>query len=400
MKYLFSICTLFLLCTFSMVQAQISIYGVVFDSSNGLPLPNYSVRIDSEPGVPVATTTTDASGVFTYNVNLPSVLDLTLAWENCSNPGDTLSISYGAFIAGDTLDAYILCDTTIGANFPSCTADFFYSQAFGNNFTFFEQAGGNNLTYSWDFGDGTTATGPTPSHTYAAAGTYTVCLVIADSLGGCTDSLCQQVVAPFSPGTTCNAEFFIGAIYDDTVAFYSVSNPGPSGSLSYQWSFGDGGSSNAQDPVHFYPGPGSYTVCLVVENTSISCTDTFCQTVTIPNNCSINFSSSGNIDSVAFFASIPPTGNGSDLYVWDFGDGSDDTTTTDFISHFYNASGTYLVCLTYINSGSGCFTSYCDSVSVIVVSNCNLNFASTQLDTFTYQFSSLANITTNNPLLV
>ena len=103
MKYLFSICTLFLLCTFSMVQAQISIQGVVFDPSSGLALPNYSIRIDSEPGVPIGTTTTDASGLFFYDINLPSVLDLTLAWENCSIPGDTLFASYGAFFGVDSL---------------------------------------------------------------------------------------------------------------------------------------------------------------------------------------------------------------------------------------------------------------------------------------------------------
>jgi PKD repeat protein len=36
------------------------------------------------------------------------------------------------------------------------------------------------LTYSWDFGDGTTGSGPAPSHRYDALGSFTVTLVVSD----------------------------------------------------------------------------------------------------------------------------------------------------------------------------------------------------------------------------
>src|SRR5438874_6330563 len=40
---------------------------------------------------------------------------------------------------------------------------------------------GQILTYAWDFGDGLTGTGVTPSHTYALAGDYIVTLTVTDN---------------------------------------------------------------------------------------------------------------------------------------------------------------------------------------------------------------------------
>src|SRR5207302_1413648 len=43
--------------------------------------------------------------------------------------------------------------------------------------------GNTPLTYAWTFGDGASGTGATPAHSYAAAGTYSVTLVVTDSRG-------------------------------------------------------------------------------------------------------------------------------------------------------------------------------------------------------------------------
>lgn len=70
-------------------------------------------------------------------------------------------------------------------------AAFSASQAFGNS------------TFSWDFGDGATGSGRTPSHTYAAAGTYTVTVTATLADSGQTASAQRSIrvtAAPAAPG--------------------------------------------------------------------------------------------------------------------------------------------------------------------------------------------------------
>jgi hypothetical protein len=52
---------------------------------------------------------------------------------------------------------------------------------------------------SWNFGDGGTATGPSPSHTYATAGEYTVTMVPKDALTGSAASAMVTTVTVISP---------------------------------------------------------------------------------------------------------------------------------------------------------------------------------------------------------
>ncbi len=51
----------------------------------------------------------------------------------------------------------------------------------------------NPLTYAWDFGDGNTGVGVTPSYAYTTAGIYDVCLVVNDGLVD-SDEVCTYAV--------------------------------------------------------------------------------------------------------------------------------------------------------------------------------------------------------------
>lgn len=114
--------------------------------------------------------------------------------------------------------------------------------------------------YSWDFGDGQTSAAASPSHTYNAPGQYDVSLTIVTPEGQQTVSdsnyvtICEPVVAAFS-ASTMSGEAPLA------VSFTDASSGSPT---SWQWSFGDGGSSNAQHPQHTFTAPGVYQVTLTV----------------------------------------------------------------------------------------------------------------------------------------
>src|SRR6185503_5786279 len=94
-----------------------------------------------------------------------------------------------------------------------------------------------------------------PSHTYATAGTYNVCLIVAD---GCSnDTICNNVTVT-CPALTAGFSNSPSAL---TVAFTNTSAGTPT---TYAWTFGDGGTSSLQNPSHTYITAGTYNVCLIV----------------------------------------------------------------------------------------------------------------------------------------
>jgi len=127
----------------------------------------------------------------------------------------------------------------------------------------------------WDFGDGATSFQENPQHTYAAAGTYTVCLTGTDNCG--TDSTCQTVTVscPIAESEFSTSSNGLSVTFTDQ----SLYNP-----TFWLWDFGDGNTVTQQSPNHSYVASGNYTVCLTVVNDCGA--DSSCQavSVTVPSN--------------------------------------------------------------------------------------------------------------------
>jgi len=123
---------------------------------------------------------------------------------------------------------------------------------------------GSIAAYFWNFGDGESATGPTATHTYSAAGTFTVTLTVTDN-GGVTGSQQQAVTVvvnnpPVASFTPPSCAVLIPCTFDGS------SSKDPDGSIvCYEWNFGDGTPRGVTAKTsHTYAAAVSYTVSLTV----------------------------------------------------------------------------------------------------------------------------------------
>lgn len=130
------------------------------------------------------------------------------------------------------------------------------------NFT--DQSTGNITSRNWTFGDGGTSTATNPSHVYASPGTYTVTLTVSGPDGSDIETKTNYITATACTAPTAN---FVGSPTSGsaplTVNFTDQSTGSPT---SWSWTFGDGGTSTAQNPSHAYSSPGTYSVTLTATN--------------------------------------------------------------------------------------------------------------------------------------
>ncbi len=134
------------------------------------------------------------------------------------------------------------------------------------NFT--DQSTNSPTSWSWTFGDGGTSTLQNPSYSYAAAGTYTVALTATNAAGSNTNTKTGYITV--STGTAPVANF-IGAPTTGaaplTVNFTDQSTGAPT---AWAWTFGDGGTSTAQNPTKVYSTAGTFSVTLTASTACAS----------------------------------------------------------------------------------------------------------------------------------
>jgi len=224
-----------------------------------------------------------------------------------------------------------------------------------------------NQSFKWDFGDGSPmiVTGPASVfHTYAAAGSYTVKLILQDT-AYCNSpdtiekiiNIAPLVVAQFTtPPTGC-------VPYAATFTNTSIAGQ------TFLWDFGDGNTSTATNPINIYTTAGTYIVTLIaIDSATCNIADTTSHTISVFDNPVSNFS----------FVPDPPIENTATTFTnlaspdainfkWLFGDGDSLITSSRAnVLHQYNATGTFDACLIAINA-AGCADTFCLPVRTLIV---------------------------------
>jgi PKD repeat protein len=126
---------------------------------------------------------------------------------------------------------------------------------------------GSIASYSWNYGDGSTGTGASPTHAYAHAGNYTVSLTV--SSGSSSDTTSHTVTVADRPPIASFTFAPSSPLSGQAVAFNANGSSDADGTIaSDSWLFGDGSAGSGATPTHTYSQPGAYTVQLSVTDDS------------------------------------------------------------------------------------------------------------------------------------
>jgi PKD repeat protein len=274
-------------------------------------------------------------------------------------------------IAGDSGDCSSSVEMMIKVGYDSipegCQAWFFYYPTdVPNSLQFIDESWGDPTSWAWDFGDGNTSDEQNPLHIYDDLGEYLVTLTISSDTCTSTYEEIVWVDSIVGPGD-CEAQFF----------YYPACDSVPAGDLNYQfvdmsygdpdtwaWDFGDGGTSDEQNPIHTFAEEGEYEVCLTITNTNDTCESTYCEMVYIYNDtigdCFGWFEYTINDLDVDFQGYLMNSQTGE--YTWDFGDGTSGSGAS--VLHTYADDGIYMVTMHVVDSLMGCDVEYTEDVWV------------------------------------
>jgi len=266
-----------------------------------------------------------ASPTHTY-VNQGTVDQVRVITLTATSPWGCVSVHSETVVVSPVPQAAFLA-TPFSQQFPDATV------------TLSNTSGPGTWNHAWSFGDGASSTLEQPgAHTYSSWGQFQITLVVSGT--ACSDTA-TQLVTITPPLPTAG---FLGQGEGCAPLAVEFTNTSLQ-ALSYQWSFGDGGTSTADNPTYIFNVPGTYTVTLTAfgiggaVNTAVKVDSVVVHpranaffvlqptAVVVPTQPVFTYNLSAN----------------ADQYHWDFGDG---TTSNAFNpEHYYQAPGVYDVSL-------------------------------------------------------
>jgi PKD repeat protein len=316
------------------------------------------------------TTSTQASPVHAYSTPGAFHVNLTVS------RGNNIDTSAQTIVAGGVPATDFVADsTTVSVSTPV-------------HFT--DKTLNTPTKWSWDFGDGATATEQNPTHAYPVKGIYSITLTATNNEGTDTEKKVNYITVGLAP--TADFMSVIPSYQQGTRMQYvrfvdtSVGNP-----TSWSWDFGDGQTSSEQyPPLHLYNVDGTYSVSLTVKNMFGQDTEVKTNLITVKQGPQVDFKADktrASVNQYIHFTDLS-TNNPSD-WKWDFGDGTAGTGQNP--DHVYHQPGSYDVTLT----ASDAFTtiSHTKKDYITVVSTPHADFVADKtrgITPFTVKFTDIS----------
>jgi len=275
-------------------------------------------------------------------------------------------------MSDDGMVSDTFCTTLFAGLDPDCSASFRYSPNPENSmeFHFGNTSTGNPVQFEWDFGDGTTSTQENPTHIFVNKGYYRACLTITDAAGICSDSYCETILVN---DENLQADYRTFPYPQDiyTVQFVNKS----SGHYTVRlWDFGDGVTSYATDPQHTFTEPGSYMVCLHLDDPANNQSHQKWTTVEIgnPAECQAEYYDIRSLYNPLVIRFVDLSSGEIADRNWYFGDGNNSTLKNPV--HYFNSGGVYNVCLEVTDFSATCTSEMCKEVVIDFEPLCNADF--------------------------
>ena len=341
---------------FSDLDSTISVHWPlkmkVIDNRSG-SIPNAHVRIIDTYSSTIFDSYTDENGksyatIREYNLNLTARKDhnpytLSIRKNGYLNFSEELDVtSFTSLIC--QLQTHILPQSIISGELMrnvNMDSPIFFDGT---------ESTGRSISYFWEFGNDSSSTSPTPSHTYTSPGVYQVNLTVTDDYENTSITSIAVIVQNVLPTAQANAD--ANSTFEDEVIQFDASGSWDtlSDSLSFHWDFGDGTQSTEVSPIHAFQNQGEYTVTLTATDEfggeskailSISVTNTEPWIITT------NVTGMQYPGKPLYFTltADDTTGDVPSLeYTWDFGDGT--IANQQNVTHVFQDAGMFSVTVT------------------------------------------------------
>lgn len=243
-----------------------------------IPIPDFTwkIAVVMEGGKGLADVTAPSS-VEVLAVRMPNLISTavnTSQWQLFTTTVDAIEEITGYdFLSA--LPDWIEMIVESGTKPPVAVAGGPYTGVEGTGVAFdgsasFDPDEGDVLSFAWQFGDGTTGSGATPTHSYADNGEYSVRLIVSDQFGAADTTFTTATIANAPPVITSLTVPAAAAMGSPATVSVTYTDAGSADTHTVTFAWGDGssttvaGANGAATASHAWADAGFYTVVVTV----------------------------------------------------------------------------------------------------------------------------------------